>query len=98
MPHLQFDTTAGPTAAEKASFAAAVTDHYTDHMETTAGHVAVTVRDRDPADLRLGRAVDGPLAFLDADVREGRPFELKRAFALAAMEEMIERWGVPNRT
>lgn len=96
MPHLQFDTDAEPTAAEKNALAAAVTDLYTEHMETTAGHVAVTIRERDPADLHLGRAVEGPLVFLDADVREGRPFELKRAFALAAMAYLTDEWGVPE--
>ncbi|GAA0207700.1 tautomerase family protein [Halobaculum roseum] len=96
MPHLQFDTDADPTPEEKEALAAAVTDLYTDHMETTAGHVAVTIRDRGPADLQLGRAVDGPLVFLDADIREGRPFELKRAFALATMEYLIDEWNVPE--
>lgn len=96
MPHLQFDTTADPSAAERKSFAATVTELYTDHMETTAGHVAVTIRGRDPADMHLGRAVEGPIAVLDADVREGRPFERKRAFALATMEALFERWDVPE--
>jgi len=96
VPHLQFDTDADPTAAEKEALAATVTDLYTEHMETTRGHVAVTVRERDPSDLHLGRAVDGPLVFLDADVREGRPFELKRAFALATMEYLIDGWSVPE--
>lgn len=96
MPHLQFDTDADPTAAEKDALAAAVTGLYTDHMETTPGHVAVTIRDRDSADLYLGRAVEGAIVVLDADVREGRPFELKRAFALAAMEYLIDEWGVPE--
>lgn len=96
MPHLQFDTDADPTAAEKNALAATVTDLYTEHMETTAGHVAVTIRERDPADLHLGRAVEGPLVFLDADVREGRPFELKRAFALATMAYLIDEWDIPQ--
>ncbi|MFC6786364.1 4-oxalocrotonate tautomerase family protein [Halobaculum halobium] len=96
MPHLQFDTDAGPTAAQKEALAATVTDLYTDHMETSPGHVAVTIRDRDPAELHLGRAVEGALVVLDADIREGRPFELKRAFALATMEYLIDEWGVPE--
>ena len=96
MPHLQFDTDAGPTAAETEALAATVTELYTDHMGTTAGHVAVTIREREPAQIHLGRAVDGPIVVLDADVREGRPFESKRAFALATMAYLIDEWGVPE--
>ena len=66
MPLLQFDTTLSLSAAEKTSFADAVTELYTTEMDTTDGHVAVTIRNRKPADLHLGRAVDGPLLFLNA--------------------------------
>ena len=94
MPHLRFDTDADPTAERKGTLAASVIDSYTDHMETTPGHVAVTVCDHDSADLYLGRAVEGPAVFLDADVRERRPFELRRAFALATTEYPIDECGV----
>lgn len=96
MPHLQFDVTGPIEDGEKTAFAERVAELYTDHMATTVGHVAVTVRERDPADLWLGRAVEGRLLFLDADVRQGRSGERKRSFALAAMELARERWGVPE--
>lgn len=96
MPLLQFDTTLSLTAAEKASFAETVTDLYTTEMATTAGHVAVAFRDRAPEDLHLGRAVDGPLLFLDADIRRGRSFERKRAFALAVMDHAGAAFDVPD--
>ncbi|MFC5972988.1 tautomerase family protein [Halomarina salina] len=96
MPLLQFDWTLSPTSDERDSFATSVTGHYTREMATTAGHVAVTLRDRDPADLHLGRAVEGPLVFLDAEVRAGRSFDRKRAFALATMDDLRERFDVPR--
>ncbi|WP_135365794.1 tautomerase family protein [Halosimplex halophilum] len=96
MPLLQFDTTCSLSDAEKEAFAERVTALYTSEMETTAGHVAVTIRDREPADLHLGRAVDGPLLFLDAEIRRGRSFERKRAFALAVMEYAGSEFGVPD--
>ena len=96
MPLLQFDTTLSLSAAEKTSLADTVTDLYTTEMETTAGHVAVTIRNRKPAALHLGRAVDGPLLFLDAEIRRGRPFERKRAFALAVMEHAASTYDVPD--
>ena len=88
MPHLQFD--ADPIAERKEALAASVIDPYTDQMETTPGHAAVTVRDRDSANLHPGRPVEGPAVFLDADIREGRPFELRRVFALATTEYLID--------
>lgn len=97
MPLLQFDTTLALTAAEKTALADRVTALYATEMETTAGHVAVTVREREPADLHLGRAVDGPLVFLDAEIRRGRPFERKRAFALETMNYVCETFDVPEQ-
>lgn len=66
MPLLQFDTTLSLLPAEKTSFAETLTELYTTKMATTRGHVAVTIRERESADLHLGRAVEGPLLFLDA--------------------------------
>jgi phenylpyruvate tautomerase PptA (4-oxalocrotonate tautomerase family) len=97
MPLLQFDTTLSLSAAEKTALAERVTELYTVEMETTAGHVAVTVREPDAAALHLGRAVDGPKLFLDAEIRRGRPFERKRAFALAVMEHVGDEFDVPEK-
>jgi len=96
MPLLQFDTTASVTADQKTAFATRVTTLYTEEMATTTGHVAVSIRERDTADLHLGRAVSGPLVFLDADIRRGRSFERKRSFALAVSDLLTDRFGVPE--
>jgi len=96
MPLLQFDTTLSLSPAEKTSFAERVTELYTTEMETTEGHVAVSIRDRESADLHLGRAVEGPLLFLDAEIRHGRPLERKRAFALAVMAHAGPTHDVPD--
>lgn len=96
MPLLQFDTTLSLSTDEKEAFADRVTRLYTEEMATTAGHVAVTIRDRDPGDMRIGRMVDGPLLFLDAEIRRGRSSDRKRAFALGVMEHAVERHDVPE--
>ncbi|SEV83036.1 tautomerase [Natrinema salifodinae] len=96
MPLLQFETTLSLSDAEKTAFAERVTDLYTDEMATTAGHVAVSIRERGQADLHLGRAVDGPVLFLDAEIRRGRSFDRKRAFALATMAYVGETFDVPD--
>lgn len=96
MPYLTVDTTHDLTPSNRRACTAALTDHYTEEMATTAGHVAVTVREHPPDAMSLGRAVDGPLVVVDADVRQGRPFERRRAFALAVIDWFEEAWGVPR--
>ncbi|PGF17388.1 tautomerase [Natrinema sp. CBA1119] len=96
MPLLQFDTTLSLSDEKKAALADRVTELYTSEMETTRGHVAVTIRERDEADLHLGRAVDGPLLFLDAEIRRGRSFERKRAFALATFGYVGDSFDIPE--
>lgn len=96
MPLLQVDTTLSLSADEKTALADRVTDSYTAEMATTAGHVAVTIREHEPADLHLGRAVDGPLLFLDAEIRRGRSFDRKRAFALETFAYVGETFNVPD--
>ena len=96
MPLLQFDTTLSLSAEQKVSFPETVTELYTTEMATTAGHVAVTIREREPADLHLGRAVDGALLFLDAEIRRGRSFDRKRAFALETFAHVGDTFDVPD--
>ncbi|WP_262175225.1 4-oxalocrotonate tautomerase family protein [Haloarcula laminariae] len=96
MPLLQFDIARSLSAAEKTSFAERVTELYTTEMRTTSGHVAVTIRERDSAEMHLGRAVDGPLLFLDAEIRQGRSVDRKRAFALATMEYAADEFDIPD--
>jgi len=96
MPLLQFDIARPLSDAAKTSFAERVTELYTAEMDTTSGHVAVTIREREPSEIHLGRAVDGPLLVLDAEIRRGRSFDQKRAFALATMEHAAETFDIPD--
>lgn len=96
MPHLQFDITGPLSGDDKNAFAEEIAELYTEHMATTIGHVAASVRERDADDLWIGRAVEGRLLFLDADIRQGRSQERRRRFALAAMAAARERWGIPE--
>lgn len=97
MPLLQFDISLPLSDEEKTSFAEQVMGLYATEMATTSGHIAVTIRERELADLHLGRAVEGPLLFLDAEVRRGRSFDRKRAFALATMEYANDEFGIPDK-
>jgi hypothetical protein len=93
VPLLTADADFPVADADAAAFADALTALYADHMATSTDHVAVALRD--DVHLSLGRAVDGRRLFLDADVREGRSFQRKRSFALAAMDEARDRFDVP---
>lgn len=94
MPLLQFDASFSVEDDEAEAFADAVTECYTDHMATSSGHVAVVVRDEET--LTLGRQEGDRLLFLDAEIRQGRDVDRKRAFALAVMDEAHDRFGVPT--
>ncbi|SEH15747.1 hypothetical protein SAMN04487967_2223 [Natronorubrum sediminis] len=96
MPLLQFETTCTLSADEKRAIADRVTDLYTTTMATTAGHVAISIREREPTALHLGRSVEGPLVFLDAEIRQGRSLERKRTFALETFSYFGETFDVPD--
>ncbi|WP_224449950.1 tautomerase [Haloprofundus salilacus] len=96
MPYLALDTTYEPTADERRACTESLTRLYTEEMATTTGHVAVAVRKHPPAAMSLGRAVDGPIAVLNADIRRGRSFERRRTFALSVVDWLEAEWDVPR--
>lgn len=94
MPHLQFELNFTPERSEKATFAEAIRNHFATIMSTGTDHIGITFRCYAPDDLVFGRAGDGPIAFLNADIRLGRTAEQKRQLALAIMDEISARWEV----
>ena len=96
MPHLALDTTYEPTPTERRACTDAITERYVDLMATTDGHVAVTIREHVPGAMSLGRAVEGPIAVLDADVRRGRSTAQRRSFALAVLDWLEANWDLPR--
>lgn len=98
MPYLALDTTADPSDDERCACTQALTDLYVEEMTTSPGHVAVTIREHPPTAMSLGRAEDGPIAVLNADVRRGRSFERRRSFGLAVIDWLDEEWDLsrPN--
>lgn len=96
MPYLALDTTCELTTDDRRACTAAITDLYADEMATTRSHVAVAIREHPSAAMALGRAVEGPIAVLDADVRRGRSLEHRREFALGVVDWLDEEWDVPR--
>ena len=98
MPHLQFELNFSPAADEKRRFAEAVKNHFAEIMSTGTDHIGITYRCYQQDDLVFGRAGDGPIAFLNADIRLGRTADQKRRLALAIMDEIGVRWGMARES
>jgi len=98
MPHLQFEFNFTPAQQDKARFADAVRDHFASIMSTGTDHIGITFRCYARDDLVFGRAGEGPIAFLNADIRLGRTADQKRRLALAIMDEIAVRWGMARES
>lgn len=99
MPHLQFEVNFPVAETDKAAFAERVTAHFGRIMDTGTDHVAVTLRCYGLRDLAFGRATDPAdgIAFVNADIREGRTREQKRDLSLAFIRELGDSFRVPGQ-
>lgn len=96
MPHLQFEFNFTPDDKDKSSFAESVRTHFATIMSTGTDHIGITFRCYRKEDLVFGRAGEGLIAFLNADIRLGRSADQKRRLALAIMEDISNRWKMPK--
>lgn len=95
MPLLTITTSADPP--ETQSFLGGVADLYADVMDSETRFLTVNLRRSAREDLWLGRAdPDEPIVLLEADIREGRPADQRRSFAVAFMQKVRNEWGVPE--
>lgn len=95
MPLLSITASRDPP--EKRAFLDWVADCYADEMDSETRFLTASFRRCAREDLWLGRAdPDQPVVVLEADVREGRPPDQRRAFALAFMDRVHGNWGVPE--
>jgi len=67
-----------------------IMDKFSEIMDTTTGHIAITIREYKSGNLQLGRVKDinEKMAFVNADIREGRTYEKRRMLAVAFMDEI----------
>ncbi len=96
MPHLQFELNFTPTTEEKRDFAEAVKGYFSEIMSTGTDHIGITFRCYGPDDLVFGRAGNGQIAFLNADIRMGRTADQKRRLAMAILGEIVRAWQMPE--
>jgi phenylpyruvate tautomerase PptA (4-oxalocrotonate tautomerase family) len=98
MPHLQFEFNFELKKKEKKVFAKSIMDKFSEIMDTGTGHIAVTIREYKTGNLQLGRVEDmgERVAFVNADIREGRTYEKRRTLAIAFMDEIKRHFNVPE--
>ena len=67
-------------------------------MNTGTDHIGITLRCYDEDDLVFGRASNGKIAFLNADIRVGRSAQQKRELGLEIMDELSRIWNIPKES
>ncbi|MBW2477338.1 MAG: tautomerase [Deltaproteobacteria bacterium] len=98
MPHLQFELNFSPNPQDKQSFAHSVRQLFARIMNTGTDHIGITLRCYSANDLVFGRAGNGKIAFLNADIRVGRSAQQKRQLGLEIMAELSRLWEIPKES
>ncbi len=97
MPLLSITSSVDLTPEEKAEFFETVAETYVTTMDSRRSFLSLRYDRRDNADIWLGRAdPDEPILLLEADIREGRPSEQRREFAVAFMDAAREQFDLPR--
>ena len=67
-------------------------------MDTGTDHTSVTIRCYGTHDLSFGGAKNAgeAIAFVNAGIRSGRTAKQKRELSLAFIEDLFQRWQVPQ--
>ncbi|MGB5834073.1 MAG: hypothetical protein WBG92_19095 [Thiohalocapsa sp.] len=98
MPHLQFEINKTITDAEKESFSEQVRQLFSDVMDTGTDHISISIREFGTHNLSIGR-VTGPergLAVVNADIRNGRSMDQRRALTLGFIELLSKSMNIPQ--
>jgi phenylpyruvate tautomerase PptA (4-oxalocrotonate tautomerase family) len=97
MPHLQFEFNRNLTDAQKSTFAEQVRTLFSDVMDTGTDHISITIREFGTYNLSIGRVKEPEkgVAVVNADIREGRTMEKRRALTLEFMELINRSFNIP---
>lgn len=98
MPHLQFEIYRSITDAEKTAFAERVRQLFAKVMDTGTGHISVSIRECGTHDLSIGRVTEPEkgVALVNADLRQGRTIEQRRALVLGFIELLHQMFNIPR--
>lgn len=97
MPHLQFEFNQSLSDSQKQSFAEQVRALFSDVMDTGTDHISISIREYGTYNLSIGRVKEPEkgVAVVNADIREGRTMEKRRALTLGFMELIYELFHIP---
>ncbi|MFO7577443.1 MAG: tautomerase [Pelovirga sp.] len=98
MPHLQFEINRPLNDADKVRFAASVRQLFSTIMDTGTDHISISIREFPTHNLSIGRVTEPEkgIALVNADIREGRTIEQRRALTLGFMELLQQTWHIPR--
>ena len=100
MPHLQFEVNQKMSDTQKVTLGNQVRELFSSVMDTGMDHIAISIREYDTYNLSIGRAKDAleeGVALINADIREGRVIEKRRALALGFMQILHELLNIPHK-
>lgn len=98
MPHLQFEVNRTLNDPEKIIFAEKVRQLFSEVMDTGTDHISISIREFGTHNLSIGRVTEPEkgIAVINADIREGRTIEQRRALVLGFMDLLHETWNIPR--
>jgi phenylpyruvate tautomerase PptA (4-oxalocrotonate tautomerase family) len=98
MPHLQFELNRSLTDTQKITLAEQVRKLFSDVMDTGTDHISISIREFGIYNLSIGRVKEPEkgVAVVNADIREGRTMEQRRALTLGFMEILNKNLNIPK--
>jgi 5-carboxymethyl-2-hydroxymuconate isomerase len=87
MPHLQFEVNKKLSVEQKDNFVQQIRKSFSEIMDTTTDHIAISLREYEKYNLTIGRAdPKEDICLMNLDIREGRTIEKRRELALCYMQ------------
>ncbi len=98
MPHLQFEINKKIKINVKEVFVEQIRKTFSEVMDTSTEHIAISLREYEKYNLTIGRAnPNDDICLMNLDIREGRTIEQRRELALRYMSIVNELFGVENK-
>ena len=98
MPHLQFEINKALTDPEKIALSEQVRLIFSDVMDTGIDHISISIREFGIHNLSLGRVKEPEkgIVLVNADIREGRTLQQRRALTIEFMELINTSLNIPK--
>jgi len=98
MPHLQFEINQKINDDQKKSFSKNVCKLFSDVMDTGTDHISISIREFGTYNLSIGRVKEPEkgIAVVNADIRNGRSIEQRRALTLGFIDLLSKSMNIPE--